>query len=251
MDANQSNPLDGQPQVASEEKKHWASVALQLAIGLCVLAAIIWIGSHATEEIKSMQKWIAGHGVLGKVVFVLIVIVLTSMFVPDTLFAVASGLLFGLVWGSILMIGAAIATAAINFIAARTLLRPRIETMLQHHPKLRAIRRAADREGLRLQFLLRLSPLNPVSVSYVLGASGVRWTTFMIATVGLVPGLFIEVYFGYMASHVSKVAGNASDESELHTIVTVVGFALCIVLILFIARFASRALDDVEGDTLK
>jgi uncharacterized membrane protein YdjX (TVP38/TMEM64 family) len=249
MGTDHSQDLSAELHGHLKEKIHWKTVALRLAIGLCFLAAIVWIGSHVTEEIKAMQTWIRGHGVWGRVVFVCMAILLTSMFVPDTVFAVASGLLFGLVWGSVLMIGAAIATAALNFISARTLLRPRIETMLQNHPKLQAIRRAADREGLRLQLLLRLSPLNPVSVSYVLGASGVRWTTFMIATLGLVPGLFVEVYFGYMASHVSKVAGHASEHSQMHTIVTLVGFALCVVLMVFIARIATRALAEAEGDS--
>jgi uncharacterized membrane protein YdjX (TVP38/TMEM64 family) len=86
-----------------------------------------------------------------------------------------------------------------------------------------------------------------VSVSYVLGASGVRFWTFMIATVGLIPGLFVEVYFGYMASHVTKVAGNASEHSTLHTVVVVIGFAVCIAMMILIARIATKALAEAEA----
>jgi hypothetical protein len=89
----------------------------------------------------------------------------------------------------------------------------------------RADRPLAISRRLRLQLLLRLSPINPVTVSYVLGASGVRFSTFMIATIGLIPTLFVEVYFGDVASHLAKVAGNSSDPLTLHTVVVVVGFA--------------------------
>jgi uncharacterized membrane protein YdjX (TVP38/TMEM64 family) len=121
--------------------------------------------------------------------------------------------------------------------------------MLERHPKLRAIRAAAADEGIRLQLLLRLAPIDPVSVSYVLGASGVRFPTFLTATVGLIPGLFAKVYFGYLANHVTQVAGNLGDHSGAHTVITVTGFVVCIVLILYISRVAAAALAGVEGES--
>jgi uncharacterized membrane protein YdjX (TVP38/TMEM64 family) len=53
-----------------------------------------------------------------------------------------------------------------------------------------------------------------VSVGYVLGASGVRFPTFLAATVGLIPALFAEVYFGYVASHLTQVAVKALAAGE-------------------------------------
>jgi uncharacterized membrane protein YdjX (TVP38/TMEM64 family) len=228
---------------------HWKTVGIRLLVGLGVLAAVVWFGRHAVDEIKAMETWIAGHGVWGRLAFVCMIVVFTSMFVPDTVLAIAGGALFGLVWGTVLTVVGVIITAALNFLAARTLLRPRIETMLEQHPKMLAIQSAANREGLRLQLLLRLAPINPVSVSYVLGASGVRFSTFLIATAGLIPGLFVEVYFGYLASHVTKVAGNVSEHSSLHTVVIVLGLVICITLMISITRVATKALADVEGES--
>ena len=76
-----------------------------------------------------------------------------------------------------------------------------------------------------------------------------RFSTFLIATIGLIPGLFVEVYFGYLASHVTKVAGKASEHSTLHTVVTIVGFVVCIVLMISITRIATQALADAEGES--
>jgi uncharacterized membrane protein YdjX (TVP38/TMEM64 family) len=248
MVTDRSNEPDPALEEHLRRQVHWKTVGLRLLAGLCVLTAVVWFGRHAGDEIKAMESWIAGHGAWGWVVFVGMLIVFTSMFVPDTLLAVAAGVLFGLAWGTVLTIVGVMITAALNFLAARRLLRPRIEKMLEQHPKLRAIRRAATREGLRLQLLLRLSPINPVSVSYVLGASGVRFSTFMLATIGLIPGLFCEVYFGYLASHVTKVAGNVSEHSTLRTVVTIVGFVFCIALMIFISRVASKAIAEADGE---
>ncbi len=130
-----------EPDLALEEhlqrKVHWKTVGLRLLVGLCVLTAVAWFGRHAGEEIKAMESWIAGHGVWGWVVFVGMLIVFTSMFVPDTVLAVAAGVLFGLAWGTVLTVVGALITAALNFLAAHRLLRPRIEKMLEQHPKLR------------------------------------------------------------------------------------------------------------------
>ena len=229
---------------------HWKTVGFRLLVGLCLLALVVWFGRHAVDQLKALETWTASHGLWGKLTFLGIMVVFTSLFVPDTLLAVAAGALYGLGWGSLLTFVGAILTAVLNFWLARNLFRPRIEAMLQQHPKLQAIVAAAKREGLRLQLLLRLAPINPVTVSYVMGASGVRFSTFLLATIGLIPGLFVEVYFGYLASHVTKVAGSASEHSTLHTLVTVVGFVVCIVLIVLISRIATKALKEVENEAL-
>lgn len=46
----------------------------------------------------------------------------------------------------------------------------------------------------------------------------------------------------------TKVAGNASDHPTLHTVVVVVGFAVCVALMIFIARIAAQALTDAETE---
>lgn len=228
-------------------KTHWKTVGLRLLAGSCLLVAAIWFGRDVEQQIKALEVWVTGHGAWGKVVFVGMIVVLTSVFVPDTLLAVAAGTIFGLGWGTVLTVVGSVATAAVDFFIARTLLRPSIESMLKRHPRFRAIRTAANDEGLRLQLLLRLAPINPASVSYVLGTSGVRFSTFMAAMTGLVPGLFAEVYFGYLARHAAQLAGNVGEHSRLHTGVTVVGFVTCIVLVVYISRVAVKALAAAEG----
>ena len=233
-----------------QRQVHWKTIGLRLLIGSCLLAVVVWFGRHAVEDIQAMETWITGHGVWGWLAFVGMVVVFTSIFVPDTLLAVSAGALFGLGLGTVLIVVGAFLTAAINFLTARILLQPRIEKMLEQHPKLHAIQNAAKHEGLRLQLLLRLAPINPVSVSYVLGASGVRFSIFLLATVGLIPALFVEVYFGYLASHITTVAGNASEHSTLHTFMTIIGFVVCIVLMIYISRVASRAITEAEIDSV-
>ena len=228
---------------------HWKQVGLRLLIGLCVLIVVVWFGRHAAHDMKAMETWIAGHGALGWFAFVAMVIVFTSLFVPQTMLSIAGGALFGLVGGTVLTFVGVVLTAAFNYLVASKLLRSWIQKILDKHPKLQSIQRVADREGLKLQLLLRLSPLSPVTVSYVLGATGVRFSTFLIAMVGLLPTLFVSVYFGYVASHATKVAGNASEHSTTHTILTIVGFVIAILVMIGIGRVAAKAIREAEKDS--
>ena len=135
----------------------------------------------------------------GPVVLIALVVVSTSLFVPDTIFAFAAGVLFGLLWGTVIMALAGVITASVDFVLARRVLRGRIDRMLSSHPRLAAFSRAVARQHLGFHFLVRLAPMSPVAVSYLYGASGIRYPTFLLASLGLIPGLFVSVYFGDLA----------------------------------------------------
>ena len=230
-------------------RAHWKSIARWMLIGLALLLLVVWFGRDAVEEIEILEKWIEGHGALGWLVFVVMIIVLTSVFIPISMLAIAGGAMFGLVGGTVLTFVGVMITGAFNYQVANKLLRARIDAMLEKHPKLRAIQLAAVREGLKLQLLLRMAPLNAVSVSYVLGATGVRFATFFVALIGLLPSVILNVYFGYTAKHMTKVAGKASEHSTLQTVVTVVGLFICVIVMVAITRVAAKAIADAETES--
>jgi len=218
---------------------------LKLTAGTALLLAAIWMGRYFGHHLPAFEDWVASHGFTGMVVFVVALVVCTSLFVPDTIFAVAAGVLFGLVWGTLVVIVGSVLIARLNFALSRHSLRTRVRRWLEASPKPAAINRAVAREGLRLQFLLRLTPIHPVTVSYVLGATQTRFSTFLAATVSLIPALFVEVYFGYAAKHLAKAAGQVSEHFTLHTAFTIGGLVLCAAVLGYVVRLARRALTGV------
>ena len=182
----------------------------------------------------------------GGLVFVLAVVALTSLFVPDTFFAVIAGILFDLAGGTVLVAIGSLLTAAVNFAVSRSLLRDAVRRVLARNPKMAAIERAVNREGLRFQLLLRLTPINPVTVSYVLGATNTRFATFITACLGLIPALFVEVYFRVVAKHVARLSGGVSEHSPLHLALTVAGLAVSVAMLVYVTRLARRASSGYE-----
>ena len=228
------------------QRANWLKLAFGLATAAIILVLAVTAGPETGKQIVAMEQWIDSHGIQGIVLFTVLVILLTSIFFPDTVLAAAAGAMFGIVTGAIVMIIAGLATQCIAFGLSRNFFSARVRRALEQRPKLAAIERAADGQGLRLQILLRLTPLNPVAVSHVIGVTRIALPIFVLGCVGLIPGLIVEVYFGYAAKHVLKVAGNVSEHSTLHTVMTISGLVVCVLLMMYVTGIARKALADAE-----
>lgn len=220
---------------------------LRLAAIVAIALLLIPFIRHAGDEIAGLQKWIETLGALAPLAFIAAVLVLTSVFVPSSILSAAGGALFGLGWGTLYMGLGMVAAAALNYFLANKLLGNMVAGPIARQPKLLAIQRAVRHKGLPFQFILRLAPLNAMTVNYVLATAGVRFPPYLIASLGVIPGTFAEVYFGHVASHLSKVAAGSHPHSPTHTILTVGGFLVVIAAMVIIGRIAKKALDEAAS----
>ncbi len=224
-------------------RKHgWGGVLLCLISGGLILLALYGFGGDCEKELKALEAWAAGQGKLGLVIFIAVVVISTSFFVPSTLLSAGAGVLFGLGWGSFAMIIGCIIGAVLNYVLADKFFSARIIKLLHNRPKLLMMQNTVKKGGLRLQLLLRMVPISAVLVNYVLGAAGVPFRTYILATAGLIPGIFVEVYFGHVAKHVTSVSANAASHSTAHTMITIGGFLLCVIILIRVGRVARQAL---------
>jgi uncharacterized membrane protein YdjX (TVP38/TMEM64 family) len=138
---------------------------------------------------------------------------------------------------------------ALQFALSRRLLRARIERTLVAKPSLAAIQRAVIHDELRLQVLLRLTPLNPATISYLLGAAGVRFFGFLIACLALTPNLIIEVYFGHAGKHMARMAGGSTKTGHLHDLAIIGGVVVGVIVLVLVSRMARRAVLEAVAKT--
>lgn len=216
--------------------------------GILILLVAIGLGRSLGHRLPELEHWIGQQGMAGGLVFIALVVVGTSVLVPDTLFAVMAGVLFGVLEGTVLMTVAVLLTASLNFALSRLWLQGLVRRWLARQPRLAAIEQAVNREGLRFQALLRMAPLNPVSVSYLLGSTNTRFQTFIVASLALVPGLFVEVYFGHVAKHVARVADDPEQHGHGQFLLTVAGLVVCVALLVYLTRLARKAIAQYEQE---
>jgi uncharacterized membrane protein YdjX (TVP38/TMEM64 family) len=133
-------------------------------------------------------------------------------FVPASLLTLAAGAIFGIPAGTLYVFVAATVGSCLAFLVSRYLARVAVERRIEGNPKFAAIDRAVGRQGRRIVFLLRLSPVFPFNLlNYALGLTRVRFVDYAVAAVGMLPGTLLYVYLGKVAGDVAALAGGASS----------------------------------------
>ncbi len=224
----------------------WARIVL----GVVALAGVIWLGRQAGAYVPAFAEWVGAQGALGPVVFVLGYALAVVAFVPGLLVTLAGGAIFGVVQGTLYVFIAAVIGSTAAFLVARYVARSAIERRIAGDARFAAIDRAVGREGRKIVFLLRLSPVFPFNLlNYGLGLTKVSLGDYVIASLGMLPGTLAYVYLGKVAGDVAAVAGGATPEQGPAQIaVLVVGLIATFAVAILVARTARRALQEATED---
>ena len=217
-------------------------------IGVVVLLGLIFLARHLGDYITPAEEWIKSQGAYGPVIFIIAFWIGTIVFIPGNLYAIASGLLFGLVSGFIYISIAEVTGAIILFLIARYVARKTVERYLSKHPKFFEIDKIVSKKGIKMMILLRLVPLPYTFLCYLLGVSEVTFKDYVIALVVIFPKLFLMVYYGYVAKNLTKLStGTGGDHSDLHYISLVVGVVVSIIAIAYIGHIVLLSLKRAEA----
>lgn len=230
--------------VAPPPPRSKAKLVLYISIGLVVLAGLILGGRQAGAYVPQFAAWVEGLGIWGPVVFILGYAVAAVAFIPGSLLTLAAGAIFGLVKGTIYtLIGATLGSAG-AFLVARYLARRKIERKIAGNAKFAAIDKAVGREGFKIVALLRLSPVFPFNLlNYALGLTKVTFWQYLAASIAMLPGTLLYVYYGKAAGSLAALAGGAKTEKGPGSwIVLGLGLVATIVVTTFVTRLAGKAL---------
>jgi uncharacterized membrane protein YdjX (TVP38/TMEM64 family) len=224
-----------------------------VALALALLAALIVGGRFLGGRLPELAAWIEGIGAWGPLAFIAGYAAATLAFAPGSLLTLAAGAIFGLGRGVLYTFIAATLGASGAFLVARYLARPAIERRLAAHPRFAAIDRAVARQGRRIVFLLRLSPVFPFNLlNYALGLTRVRFLDYLVASIGMIPGTLLYVYYGKVAGDVATLAAGAGvGRGPGYYVVLALGLLATVAVTAVITRTARRALKeatDVDRD---
>lgn len=212
-------------------------------LGLAVLAALLLFGREAAARVPQFAAWVRSLGFWGPAVYILAFGVAAVLCFPAMVLLLAAGVLWGVVVGTICaMLGAAMGST-LAFFAARHLVRRHVQRYVDRHPQMAAIDRAVESEGLRLVFLLRLSPVVPFFLlNYVLGISRVSFRDYFGGLAGMIPAALMYVYAGKVAGDLASLAsGVATPRGPAYYTFIALGLAATIVATVLLTRAAQRA----------
>jgi uncharacterized membrane protein YdjX (TVP38/TMEM64 family) len=212
--------------------------------GVVLVGALLLGAPHLAGLLGQVEAWLAGLGVWAGVLYVAVFVVLTSVFVPGVALTFMAGGLFGLAEGTALVAIGALLGAALQYVLARRLLHARVESAVEGSVRLTAVQRALTERELGLQVLLRLTPLNPPTLSYLLGAMGVRFRGFVVASLALIPMLFFEVYLGATGRRLAGLSGPTTTGQD---VALWGGLASAALVIGLVTRFSLRAVREATA----
>ncbi len=224
----------------------WTKALLAVA----VLAAIVILGRQAAALIPQFAAKIDSLGGLGVVVFIAGYALATVAFIPGSLLTLAAGAVFGIVQGTLYVFLAATTGAALAFLLSRHLARSAIERRVAGNERFAAIDRAIGSQGRKIVLLLRLSPVVPFNLlNYGLGLTKVRFVDYVVASVGMLPGTLLYVYYGKLAGDVAALATGIEmmKHGAAYWAVLGLGLAATILVTTLVTRMARRALQEATA----
>ena len=198
--------------------------------------------------LESFVTRLADLGPWAPVIFVVVYTGATLALAPAFLLTVAAGAVFGLWRGSALVfVSAALGSSAV-YAFASPLARSRLMKWVVRDPRLTAVREAVVDDGVRIMFLLRLSPVVPlVFLNYALALSGVSFRNYLIALVGMVPAIVMYAYYGKVVGDVAVLAAGGRPRGPAYYVLLFVGLAATVVASTLIARAAKRRIAEMKA----
>lgn len=223
------------------KKARFCTLLSYLAMGFLLAVAIFILGEEIKHHVDAIEMWITNLGFWAVLMFMVLFVLMTSLLVPESILSIMAGALFGLRWGITVVVAGSLLAATLQYGISKNVLRKRIERAVASRPSLAAIQRAVGLNQLGLQALLRLTPLNPATISYMLGAVGVRFAGFLLACLAFIPQLLIEVYFGYAAKHAARMSGRSAPEVYVNDLIVFGGLAIAVIVMLIVSSKAHKA----------
>lgn len=208
-------------------------------VAAIVLIALLVVSIRAlpiAAWLEDFQTWVRDLGAAGYVLYILVYAVCCVFLVPASALTIGAGAIFGFAAGSIVVLIGATLGAAAAFALGRSVLRTRVEAMLQASPKMAAVDAAVAHEGVKVMLLMRLSGFPPFTwINYALGLTGVSFQAYLWTTIaGIIPGALAFTWAG--------AAGAAALTSSGHRVALLVTAAGAILVSAYVARLATRAM---------
>ncbi len=232
--------------MSSDKKNAIGRLVALIAIVIALLLAMRFL--PVQQWLRNFNDWVGQMGTAGIFIFIGVYALGTVLLAPGSVLTIGAGFAFGLWKGFIAVSAGSTLGAALAFLVARYIARERVVAIAQRNEKFREIDSAIGKQGAKLIFLLRLSPVIPFNLSnYLYGLTGVKFWPYVLASwIGMMPGTFLYVYIGTAGKAAVSAAagGEAVQRGWQYWTFTGVGLAATIVVTAWVTKIARDALRD-------
>ncbi|MHB8743405.1 MAG: VTT domain-containing protein [Sulfuricaulis sp.] len=210
-------------------RKILTRAALSITLVSAIFVAYFY---HDRLNSVALEDWVKGAGLLGPLIYIIVYLVATVLFLPGSVLTLAGGALFGPVWGTLYSLIGATLGATVAFLIARYL----VSDWVAHKASgwMKQLIDGVEKEGWRFVAFVRLMPLFPFNLlNYALGLTRIGLLAYIVGScLFMLPGALAYTYLGY-AGREAVVGGNGLIQKGLFAVALLATVA-------FLPRFVKR-----------
>jgi uncharacterized membrane protein YdjX (TVP38/TMEM64 family) len=227
----------------------WLSVRRIAMLAGVVLAAIAVVCLPVADGLRWLLEWAQGAGPLGAVILAAAYVPAAVFFLPGAILTLGAGFVLGLPIGVAAVSVGSTAGATAAFLIGRTLARDRVAAKVARDPRFEALAHAVERQGFRIVFLARLSPIFPYNLlNYAFSVTTVRLRDYVLASwIGMLPGTIMYVYLGSAAQSLAAITTGDVEGGTGQRVVFLFGLLATVAVTVTVTRIARRALSEAVG----
>lgn len=139
---------------------------------------------------EELQDTIKQYGALGPVIYVILYMFASMFLIPCFPLSVGVRLIYGPIWGSILVMIALSVSVSVCFGVTRLFGRKYVESKLNKRKDFGVIKKGVEKQGYNMVVLTRIIPIVPTNIqSYAYGLSSVSFKKHLIISLlAMIPG---------------------------------------------------------------
>ncbi|MGH7296836.1 MAG: TVP38/TMEM64 family protein [Polyangiaceae bacterium] len=195
--------------------------------------------------------FVRGAGPVGAVALVGFDVAWSLVAAPFWVMAAVAGYVYGFPLGVLVAVPSTTVATCVALMVGRFACAHLLPPPAADAPRVAAVRKAIEADGLKIAFLLRLTPFVPQSVlTYVLASTSLRLRDFALASAGgLFPLLVFNAYVGSLVGDAAALlAGDVPDVGMAKWFALGGGLVAGATALTVIARVARRALARAIGE---
>lgn len=227
------------------------SGVLKMVVILMVIAALLAASRllPVGDYLKQFLEGVRGLGPLGYVLFVVVYVAATVLFLPGSVLTLGAGAVFGLAGGFVAVSVGSTLGAAAAFLVGRFVARDIIAKKVEGNERFAAIDRAVGREGFKIVLLTRLSPIFPFNLlNYAYGLTRVGFWPYIAASwLGMMPGTVLYVYLGTTAGDLAGAGSGGGGGDAWGWVLKIIGLLATVAVTVVITRVARKALGEATA----
>jgi uncharacterized membrane protein YdjX (TVP38/TMEM64 family) len=220
----------------------------QALVALLVVGALIYVARSAPflGAVEGTEDVVRNWGAMSIVIYPLMVMAATVLFLPGGILSLGGGFFFGLWWGTLLVLAGNLLGAAVAFFVGRKLGRKFVRRRLLRDPRWAALDGAIAKHGPRIIFFSQLNPLFPTSLfNYLYGITKVPFRTCLWwVALGRLPGIFLYAYLGTLGQLGIRILRGETDPGPMEYFLWGGGLLLTVGVAAVLGQTATKVIED-------